>query len=80
MLNDNEVYCTIINWMLADASNKKYKDALLTIKSRIEGKKHIEQLDHPKNVCIELFGWNCLFPFRIDEYRNLALLLTEEKL
>lgn len=77
-MNDNEVYCTIINWMLADASNRKYKDALLTIKSRIEGKKHLEERDDPKYQCIQIFGWNCLFPFRIDEYRRMALLLAEE--
>lgn len=77
-MNNNEVYCTIIDWMLEDASNEQYKNALKIIKSRIEGKKHIEQLDHPKNVCIELFGWNCLFPFSDSEYLRMAEIIKGE--
>ena len=73
-MNDNEVMVKIIRWMISGVSKKDYIQKLNLIIEGIEGKKFLEEAKHPRFQSIVLFGTN-LFPFKIEEYREMAKLI-----
>lgn len=74
MKTDNEVYSKIIKWMISESTNKVYIQQLNEILQGIENKKHIEEFKHPRHLSLVMFGTN-LFPFKIEEYREMAKLI-----
>lgn len=75
-MNDNEVYSTIIEWMISEAENKEYIEKLNVILLKIKGKKSIEEDEHPRFNSLMIFGFN-IFPFSIEQYREMTKLLKD---
>lgn len=73
-MNDNEVMVKIICWMISEVKNEEYIEKLNIILDGIKTTKHIEENKSPAFQSRLLFGMN-IFPFRIQEYREMAELL-----
>jgi len=74
MKTDSETYSKIIKWMISESTNKVYIQQLNEILQGIENKKYIEEFKHPRHLSLVMFGTN-LFPFKIEEYREMAKLI-----
>lgn len=74
MKTENEVYSKILKWMISESTNKIYIQKLNEILQGIEGKNFIEETKHPRHLSLVMFGTN-LFPFKIEEYREMAKLI-----
>lgn len=61
--------------MISESTNKEYVKKLNIILNGIEGKSHIEERYSPRFQAIILFGNPHLFPFAIEQYREMAELL-----
>jgi hypothetical protein len=67
----NEAYEIVIRKMISDATNNYYILVLENILKEIEGKKHIEEMSHPRHLSIVELGIN-IFPFSDDSYVEIA--------
>jgi len=70
-MNDNEVFITILEWMIKQAKNKTYIKHLNIMLDKIEHKCHIEEQDHPRYQSIQFGYWN-LFNLSDNDYRKIA--------
>jgi len=77
-MNDNDVYSTILEWMISRATNKTYIHNLNIMLSKIKNKKHIEEENHPRFQAIQ-FGYWSLFDLPVEDYRVIADEISNSK-
>ncbi len=76
-MNDNEVFASIIEFMISKAKNKQYITNLKIMLDLIKNKKHIEEFNHPRFLANQMGYWT-LFPLSDEVYRELAKELKNE--
>jgi hypothetical protein len=76
-MNANEAMEIVLNWMIGQARNADYISKLKVILRGIQGKKHIEEENHPRYMSIVFWGYN-IFPYTMQEYIMMAEELQKE--